>query len=176
MKKVLLSALVSGALATAAGVVSADTGNISFIGEITTSACAIGGGQQGAEMTVAMGSVPVTMFNAVGDKGPETEFTIALIGCNISVADTASLSFRPGAGSIIDNRLLSLESTAGAQGVAVGLATASGTDVIVGGPATTYVLIDGTNVLRFKAFYEAIAPSVTAGSANARAIFEVTYS
>lgn len=175
MKKVILSALVSGCLATMAGAAVADTGNISFIGEITNNACAIGGGQQGADMTVLMGSVPATMLAAVGDRGPETEFTITLIGCDTSIQETAAISFRPGAGNVVDSRLLSLESGAGAQGVAVGLSTAVGDDIIVGGGSTPYTLIDGTNILRFKAHYEAVG-TVTAGPANARAVFQVDYS
>src|SRR5690606_13551865 len=74
MKKTLLTVVASGVLAALAGTAAADTGNISFIGEITNAACAIGGGQDGAAMTVAMGSVPATMFAAIGDRGPQTEF------------------------------------------------------------------------------------------------------
>lgn len=176
MKKTLLTVVASGVLAALAGTAAADTGNISFIGEITNAACAIGGGQDGAAMTVAMGSVPATMFAAVGDRGPQTEFVIKLIGCDTTIADTASISFSPAAGSVISDRLLSLENGMGAQGVAVGLATAAGTDIVVGGAASDYLLIDGTNELRFKAFYEATAYPVTAGSANARAVFQVDYS
>ncbi|HYG44204.1 MAG TPA: fimbrial protein [Bordetella sp.] len=178
MKKIVLNALVSGFLATMAGAaLAADTGNISFVGEITTSACSIGGGQQGTDMIVPMGSISTNMFSSgLGSKSPEVDFTISLLGCDTTVANTAHIAFRPGAGSVVDSRLLSLESGAGAQGVAVGLATASGTAIVVGGAAGNYSLIEGTNILRFKAFYEATAATVTAGSANARAVFEVTYS
>ncbi|MBV7483487.1 fimbrial protein [Bordetella sp. BOR01] len=177
MKKIVLNALVSGCLATMAGTaLAADTGDISFIGEITTSACSIGGGQLGTDMTVQMGNISTNMFSGLGSKSPEVDFTISLLGCDTSVADTAHIAFRPGAGSVVDSRLLSLENGAGAQGVAVGLATAGGTAIVVGGAAGDYNLIEGTNILRFKAFYEATAATVTAGSANARAVFEVTYS
>lgn len=177
MKKAILHVLVSGCLFSMAGAATAaaDTGNIKFIGDITTSACAIGGGQQGADMTVTMGSIPTHMFQSVGDRSPETDFTITLIGCDTSVSDTAEISFTPGAGSVINSRLLSLENASGATGVAVGLAEANGQDIVVGGSAVSYSLLDGTNVLNFKAFYEATAATVTAGAANARAVFAVAY-
>jgi len=176
MKKAILKVLVSGCLVAMAGAAAAaDTGNIKFIGDITTSACAIGGGQQGADMTVYMGSVPSSTFAAIGDRGPMTDFSITLIGCDTSVSDTAAISFTPGAGSVINTRLLSLENASGATGVAVGLAEQNGADIIVGGSAVSYSLVDGSNVLNFKAFYEATADTVTAGAANARAVFAVAY-
>src|SRR5690606_41547242 len=113
------------------GTAAADTGTISFIGEITTAACAIGGGQDGAAMTVAMGSVPATMFAAVGDRGPQTEFVIKLIGCDTTIADTASISFRPAAGCVIFVCLIRLENGMGVQGVAGGLAMAACTGISV---------------------------------------------
>jgi len=176
MKKAILSTLVTTCLAALAGAATAaDTGNIKFIGDITTSACAIGGGQQGADMTVYMGSIPSSYFTAIGDRGPMTDFSITLIGCDTTVSNTASISFTPGAGSVVDSRLLSLENGAGAQGVAVGLAEQNGTDIVVGGPAVSYSLVDGSNVLNFKAFYEATSATVVAGPANARAVFAVAY-
>lgn len=175
MKKKVLSILVAGCLGTMAGAAVADSGNISFVGEITTSACSIGGGELGANMVVPMGSISNNVFTGVGSKGPETEFEISLLGCDTTVSSAAAFTFRPGAGSIVDGRLLSLENGAGAQGVAVGLADSAG-PITIGTATSPYNLVDGTNVLRFKAYYEAVNSTVTAGPANARAVFEVTYS
>lgn len=177
MTKTLLNTLLAASFVVAAGTAAAaDTGNISFQGEITQSACSIGGGQQGADMLVKMGSISTNMFKAVGDKGPQTDFKISLLGCDTSVSTAASIAFRPGAGSIINSRLLSLENGSGAQGVAVGLADENGTPIAVGGAGVTYNLISGSNNFNFKAYYESTAASVTAGKANAQAVFEVQYS
>jgi len=59
--------------------------------------------------------------------------------------------------------------------VAVGLAEQNGNDIVVGGPAVSYNLVDGSNVLNFKAFYEATSATIVAGPANARAVFAVAY-
>src|SRR5690606_11527529 len=82
--------------------------------------------QLGANMVVPMGSISNNVFTGVGSKGPETEFEISLLGCDTTVSSAAAFTFRPGAGSIVDGRLLSLENGAGAQGVAVGLADSAG--------------------------------------------------
>ncbi len=176
MKKLVINALVASTFAAFAASASADTGNISFQGEITTSPCSIGGGQQGADMVVSMGTISTNNFSAVGDRSPAVPFTIALLNCDIATQQTASIAFRPGAGSVISSRLLGLESAAGAQGVAIALVDGSNNDVIVGGAATSYTLVSGNNNFNFKAYYEATAATVTAGPANARAVFEVTYS
>jgi len=177
MTKTLLNTLLAASFVVAAGTAAAaDTGNISFQGDITQSACSIGGGQQGADMLVKMGSISTNMFKAVGDKGPQTDFKISLLGCDTTVSTAATISFRPGAGSVISSRLLSLENGSGAQGVAVGLSDENGTAIEVGGTGRQYNLVSGTNNFNFKAYYEATAATVTAGKANAQAVFEVQYS
>lgn len=176
MKKTLITSLVAASFAVMAGGAVADTGNITFQGEITNSACSIGGGQLGADMIVSMGTISTNQFTAAGDRGPLVDFSITLIGCDTATAQSAAISFTPGAGNVVDARMLSLENGGGAQGVAVGLQDQNGADVIVGGAATSYTLIDGTNNFNFKAFYEATDAAVTAGAANAKAVFEVTYS
>lgn len=176
MKKHLLNALVAASFAAIAGTAAADTGNISFQGEITTSPCSIGGGQQGTDMVVPLGSISTNNFRAIGDKSPEAPFTISLLNCDTAVAQSAAISFRAGAGSVVSSRLLGLENGSGAQGVAIGLIDEAGNAVVIGGAATSYTLIDGTNNFNFKAFYESTEATVTAGPANGRAVFEVTYS
>ncbi len=176
MKKLVLNTLIASTLVAVAGIASADTGNISFQGEITTSPCSIGGGQQGSDMVVSMGSISTNYFAAVGDKGPQSPFSIALLNCDTDVMHTAAISFRAGAGSVVNTRLLGLENGSGAQGVAVGLVDERGNEVVVGGAGVSYTLAEGTNIINFKAFYESTAATVTAGPANARAVFEVTYS
>ncbi|MCS3509265.1 fimbrial protein [Achromobacter sp. JUb104] len=176
MTKILLSTLLGASFVVGASTAVADSGTISFQGDITQSACSIGGGQQGADMIVKMGSISTNMFSGVGSKGPETNFTIALIGCDPTVSTAAAIAFRPGAGSVISNRLLGLENGSGAKGVAVGLVTEDGTAINVGGAGVSYGLVKGTNNFKFKAFYEAIEKEVAGGKANAQALFEVQYS
>lgn len=175
MKKLVLNALIATSFAAFAGAASADTGNIAFQGEITTSPCSIGGGQQGTDMVISLGSISTNNFNAVGDRSAEVDVPITLLNCDISTQNTAAISFSPGAGSVVSSRLLGLESGSGATGVAVAL-TLDGVDVIVGGSPVTRTLVTGNNIITFKASYEATAASVTAGPANARAVFDVTYS
>lgn len=177
MKKLVINALIASAFAAFAGAASADTGNISFQGEITTSPCSIGGGQQGADMVVSMGSISTNYFTNAGDRGPASAFSISLLNCDVTTLGTATIAFRPGAGSVVLGRLLGLENGAGAQGVAIALEDIeSDSDVVVGGAGKSFTLAEGTNVFRFNAYYEAIDSTVIAGSANARAVFEVTYS
>uniref|UniRef100_UPI00333E753B fimbrial protein n=1 Tax=Castellaniella defragrans TaxID=75697 RepID=UPI00333E753B len=180
MKKVILNALVSGCFIVMSGaaIAAPDSGNIRFLGDITNSACAIGGGQQGADMTVALGSYPVKMFaDGIGTKSPMTDFSISLIDCDLSTAQTATIEFVAGSGSSSGNNLLNVENVpGGATGVAVGLVDWNGDVVQVGGSASAPIaLAAGTNILNFKAFYESIDSVVEAGPANARAVFKVAY-
>lgn len=175
MKKLVINALIATSFSAFAGAVSADSGNISFQGEITTSPCSIGGGQQGANMVVSMGSISTNNFNAIGDRSPAVPFTISLLNCDITTQQLASISFRPGAGSVISNRMLGLESANGARGLAIALVDEDGIDVLIGVGTRTYTLIAGNNNFNFKAYYEATDTSVTGGAANARAVFEVSY-
>jgi major type 1 subunit fimbrin (pilin) len=176
MKKVLISALMAAGLVAAAGTASAaDSGTITFQGSITESACSISGAD--TNMIVPMGSVAKHEFQNVGDRNTSgADFSISLINCDTSVAANASIAFTPGAGNVVDNRMLSLENLAGAQGVAIALFDAANNPIIVGGSAVTYGLMDGTNQFHFKAFYEATSATVVAGPANGKAVFEVTYS
>lgn len=176
MKKTLITSLIAASMAVMAASASADTGTINFQGEITNSACSLGGGQLGTNMTIDLGQISTNMFADVGDRSPLVDFTIALLGCDTTVAQNVDLSFAPGAGAVVDNRMLSLENGGGATGVAIGLQDQNGADVLVGGAATTYGLVNGTNNINFKAFYEATSATVTPGSANGRAIFTLTYS
>jgi len=178
MKKTLIASLFAASMTVMAGSAIAqevDTGTINFTGEITNSACSLGGGQLGTNMTIELGQIASTAFTAAGDRGPMSEFTIALIGCDTSVASSVSLGFAPGAGSVVNTRLLSLENAGGAQGVAIGIVDAQDADVVIGGTPVTYGLQSGDNNLRFKAFYEATDATVTAGAANGIAIFTLTY-
>lgn len=175
MKKALINSLIAVGLAAAAGTASADSGTITFQGVITESACSISGSD--TAMTVPMGSIAKHEFSGVGSRNTMgANFSISLIGCDTTVAQTASIAFNAGAGSVINNRLLSLENLAGAQGVAIALVDNAGQDILVGGTPVSYPLMNGTNQFNFKAYYEATDATVTAGSANGRAIFEVTYS
>lgn len=176
MKKTLITSLIAASMAVMAGGASADTGTINFQGEITNSACSIGGGQLGSNMTVSMGTISTNQFVAAGDRSPLVDFTISLLGCDTSVSQSAAIGFTAGSGSVLPGGLLSLENSGGAQNVAIGLQDQNGADVNIGGAATTYTLINGNNNFNFKAFYEALTDDVQPGSANGRAIFEVTYS
>jgi major type 1 subunit fimbrin (pilin) len=175
MKKTLVNTLIAASMAFMASSASADTGTINFEGEITNSACSLGGGQLGTNMTVQLGLISTNAFTAVGDRSPLVDFTIALVGCDTTVAQNVELAFAPGAGSVVDSRLLGLENGGGATGVAIGIQDQAGNDVLIGGPATNYGLSNGNNNLNFKAFYEATSATVTAGSANGKAIFTLTY-
>lgn len=176
MKKTLVASLIAASFTMVGATASADTGTINFQGEITNSACSLGGGQLGTNMIVPLGSISTNQFAAVGDQGPKVDFTISLLGCDTSVLQTVSISFQPAAGSVVPTGLLSLESGGGAQGVAIGIDGPSGTPVVVGGAAIPFALVSGTNNLNFKAYYEAVDATVTAGPANGRATFELTYS
>jgi len=176
MKKTVASAILATSFSIVAGMASADSGNLTFDGEITQSACSIGGGQQGSDIVVPMGSISTNEFGDIGSRGPDSKFTIALLGCDPSVAGTAAISFRPSAGNVVNNRLLSLENGSGASGVAIGLAQDDGTAIPVGGSPVSYTLLEGSNILTFRAFYESTNTVVTPGRANARAVFEVNYS
>lgn len=175
MKKTLITSLIAASMAVMAGGASADTGTINFEGEITNSACSLGGGQLGTNMTIQLGLISTNIFTAVGDRSPLVDFTIALVGCDTTVAQNVELSFAPGAGAVVDGRLLGLENGGGATGVAIGIQSQDGEDVLVGGLPVSYGLNNGNNNLNFKAFYESTTLLVEAGSANGKAIFTLTY-
>src|SRR5690606_35770516 len=108
MKKTLITSLAAASLVML-GSASADTGNITFQGEITESACSIAGGQQGSDMIVSMGTISTNQFTAAGDRGPMTDFSITLVDCDPATSASAAIAFRPGAGAVIPTGLLSLE-------------------------------------------------------------------
>lgn len=175
MNKVLGSALMAAGLVMSAGSASAaDSGTITFQGSITESACSISGAN--TSMTVPMGSITKNEFSAVGDRNSVgSDFSISLLECDISVASKANIAFKAGAGTVVSSRMLSLENLAGASGVAIALVDSANNNIAVGGTGVTYNLQPGTNQFNFKAYYEAILDTVTAGPANGKAIFEVTY-
>jgi major type 1 subunit fimbrin (pilin) len=166
--------MAAGLVAAAGTASAADSGTITFQGSITESACSISGAD--TNMIVPMGSVAKHEFQSVGDHNTTgADFSISLINCDTTVANQAGIAFNPGAGYVVDNRMLSLENLAGAQGVAIALYDAANTPITVGGGPVTYNLMDGTNQFHFKAFYEATSVPVVAGPANGKAVFEVTY-
>ncbi|OZI77309.1 fimbrial protein [Bordetella genomosp. 12] len=175
MKKVLIATAIAASMALMGNSFAADTGTINFEGEITNSACSLGGGQLGTNMTIQLGLISTNRFAAAGDRSPMVDFTIALVGCDTSVAQNVDVAFAPGAGAVVNSRLLGLENNGGAQGVAIGIQDQDGANVVIGGPATRYGLSDGNNNLNFKAFYESTSATVVAGSANGKAIFTLTY-
>ncbi|KAB8312633.1 type-1 fimbrial protein subunit A [Erwinia endophytica] len=154
-------------------------GTIHFTGELVDAPCAVSTDSDG--QIVKLGEY--TVHHITNEKkGSEVPFTIKLEDCDTSTASTAAVAFQ---GTQDENSatLLAVDSgtddsnEATASGVGIKITDSASKVVPVDASAfsTPVNLIDGENVLNFKAQYIADGASVAAGKANADATFIMQY-
>ncbi|MBW4204106.1 type 1 fimbrial protein [Enterobacter cloacae subsp. cloacae] len=104
MNKSIIS-LVITALAGLSAQAMANTGTITFTGELTANTCNVSVDGGAASSTVTLPTVAAGVLDASGKSAGDTAFTLALSGCT-GTLQTASAFFEAGAGVNTDGRLV----------------------------------------------------------------------
>lgn len=172
-----LTLLSAATFASAATTVQG--GTVHFTGQIVNAACAVSADSM--NQTVNMGQYRTALFTAVGTYSNEIPFTIKLEDCDTSVSTTAAVAFSGNSDSQ-DNTVLTVSNIGGgasgaASGVGIEIKDHAGQVIKPDGSvfSTPHTLIDGHNVLNFKARYKSTNATVTPGAADADATFQMQY-
>lgn len=173
MKKIFcVTTLVAASLGLSVSAFAAD-GDVRFTGELTSEVCQVVNNMSNPA-EVPLGNVGYTAFTGIGSTARAQSFVLTLKNCPPTVSN-ALVQFE-GTPATADNRSLAL--TAGpdvATGVAVQISDASNNVLPLRVASQAYPLTEGSNDLAFVARYVAISDTVTSGSANAVATFDITY-
>lgn len=157
MKKNIIALAVTTLTAVSAQAV-ANTGTISFNGELTANTCNVAVDGGAASNTVTLPPISAGALGAAAKTAGDTQFTLALSGCTGSL-NTASAFFEAGSNVNTDGRLVN---TADARNVEIELLDGSNNGAVIkAGSAeqitsTGYVTISsGAAVLPYTARYYA---------------------
>lgn len=188
MKKNTIFLALGGVMMAAAGmanaadastnVVTVTGGTVHFRGSLTDAACSVS--TDSVDQVVTLGDHPTHDFKKVGSVSELRPFTIKLEDCDTTVASKAAVAFT-GALDKINDKLLAIDSSganvASASGVGIQILDQTSTPLTPDGTtfSTPKQLIDGENVLNFKAQYMSTVDTPTAGQANADATFVMQY-
>lgn len=173
MKKNLIAVAVLASSTFAMSAFAAD-GQINFTGEIIDTACTVTN-DPANPLSVTLGNVASTSFDAVGDTAASTKFDLLLTGCPDTVSTSATVKF-DGNPAANNNEVLELTQGVGvATGVGIQLADDTGTTVPLFTASKPYALQTGDNTLSFMARYISTAAVVTPGTANSTAQFTIIY-
>ncbi len=169
MRIIRLGATLCAALASAPAL--AET--LEITGELVTSTCSVG--TTGGAVTVPMGKVDLTGVNAA-ERGGQKNFTIRLDCSGSGAAQEVGIRF--GGAAFGSTGFLAL--TGGANAATnVGVAIYDAEDRLqkIGDDPARFVSIpaNGTESLRFSAWYASPGKDATAGAANATGDFVVVY-
>lgn len=178
----LINTLIAVSMLTAGSMAYAATtpgGTVQFRGEIVNAACAVSANSDG--QAVNLGQSRTAAFSKVGDRSGPVSFTIELLDCDTTVSTKVSVSFT-GAADAVDKTILAASNAGGgtsgaATGVGIEISDAKGTVLSPDGAtfSTPQTLNDGKNVLNFNARYKSTLITVTAGRADADALFTMKY-
>lgn len=186
MKRTILSSLIvaSSLVSAFASAATVNGGTIEFKGELVNAACAVATTQK----TVPMGQFRTASFTAVGSVSGAVPFDIELVGCDSSVGGNPNTtpptpsSVQIGFTGVVDttatNALAIAQGAGDAKGVALRILDKTGAPVALNGtstPGSSTDLMNGNMKIPFQAQYVSTLATPTAGTANATAIFTVTY-
>lgn len=179
MKKTLIAALLPFTMMVTPGVfaeeevttIKVNGGTVSFTGSIVNTPCAVENSSEG--QTVELGQFRQSQFEKTGDTAEARAFNIVLSDCAIDTYSKASIYFD----GVTDGDTTVLTTEGGAEGVGIRILDNASNPVQLdqSAAAGTAMLIEGNNVLNFKAQYISTADSVTPGGANAGVNFLVEY-
>lgn len=182
MKQILRQLTFAGTmtllfLVVGVGACRADS-QVDFDGTLVEDPCTLAVGTQGTEQTVDFGTV-INKYLYANTRSPVQTFTILLQDCDTSLGKTVSFIFH-GTEDTTQPGLLALDPTSGAQGVAIGLASADGTPLPINEDSGIFTLNDGDTQISFQTYVQA-SPAAIANSAivvgefSATATFEMVY-
>ncbi|WMY73389.1 fimbrial protein [Buttiauxella selenatireducens] len=175
-------ALLSVLGAMSSGAMAAD-GDITFNGEITSSACTLEGFNGAAATSGVMDLSPVSTsaFSTGNLYAGMTDFTIDLKGCTTTTVKNAQVKFSgtpdPADGSILKNISTDVNPATGV-GIAI-LENNGSTPIDINGvdPSEKQLLTTGKTALKFKVAYKAntSTPSVGVGKVTAKSFIDIVY-
>lgn len=163
---------------TTTAVTTVTGGTVHFRGSLVDAACSVS--TESADQTVDLGQHPLHIFKSVGDKSELRPFTIKLEDCDTEIASTAQVAFS-GAADERSPTLLAVDASqgngAGATGVGIQILDEKSTVIPPDGStfSAPHTLMNGENILNFKARYVSTIADPTAGQANADATFIMQY-
>ena len=151
----------------------AKDGTINFTGSIVESPCVVSRDTQYQD--VNLGEVQSSTFVQAKDTSAFKDLNIDLEECNTTTLKNANVTFR-GTSDDIDTDLLAVGGEAGAaKGVGIEITDQSGAIVSMNKASSDMSLVNGQNILYFKARYKATKVPVVSGHANAQADFQIAY-
>ncbi|MDX6910591.1 fimbrial protein [Hafnia paralvei] len=151
---------------------------VDFDGTLIEDPCTLAVGTQGSVQTVDFGTV-INKYLYANTRSPVQTFTILLQDCDTSLGKTVSFIFH-GTEDAAQPGLLALDPTSGAQGIAIGLASADGTPLSINEESGTSTLNDGDTQISFQAYVQAsqaaiVNNAIVVGEFSATATFEMVY-
>ncbi|MBL5829854.1 fimbrial protein [Serratia fonticola] len=182
MKKILLSAIATVVLSSGIAQ-AANTGTISFNGELTANTCDVSVDGKGADATVILPTVSIQQLASATRTAGDTGFVMALTNCAGPTLNTASAFFQAGASvDAVTGRLLNM-TTGGAEHVSLqlldGSSVGSAAVIKVGSQAqvadTIYQDVSGGSAtLPYIVRYYAEAPT-SAGIVTSNVVYSIQY-
>lgn len=152
-------------------------GTIKFIGSVTDAPCTVS--VDALDHLVMMDPVRTAHLTTAGEaSGMPTTFTIELKDCDTSTYTNASLTFTGTADSTVSTALYNAASSDPATHVALQLFDKDGKQVDLNDTSSsvTATLANGANSIPMKVDYVATDAAATAGSVEATATMQITYS
>ncbi|MFZ4214123.1 fimbrial protein [Pantoea endophytica] len=151
--------------------------DVNFQGRLIDDACQIA--QPGVPLEVDFGQIAVnSLYDNTRTAGKS--FTVSLINCNVSVAQSVSVTFEgsPDAGGLAGYLAIAPSSTA--SGIGIGIETESGDLIALGTASPATELVNGTNDIVFKSFVQGQPDSIAnktiaAGDFNSMATLSFNY-
>lgn len=181
-KKLLLATVLLALSSTSVYAEGEATGDgvIHFTGNIVNASCVIDGDSGGKELTVALGTFPITDFAESGMTSPPVDFDIKLKDCPVKTdgLPAVQLTFE-GATVSGNNTILALSGADAATGIGI-VVNYAGTALTLDGSADQ-VAVDLPDVAgsgareSFTAHYKSTSATVTAGPANADLTVNILY-
>lgn len=172
MKKIILFALVSGAISSSALAADMGHGKVTFKGSIITAPCSIS--PSSIDQTVELGQIADSTLAGGGKSTPST-FDVLLTNCNVaSLQKGVQLTFS-GAAAAFDSKNQTLGIVGTASGAGVQITNAAGQIITLGTASPFQVIQNGNNTLRFGAYLIGDGDNATVGEFSSVADFTLNY-
>jgi len=180
MKKLTILSLAAAMAAGFASTASAQSGTITFNGEVIATTCSVtfpGGTGVGNDATYQLRQVTASTLANVGDRANRTPITLQIGGTGGQCSSgTASLELNPNRNAAVDGTYLrNTAATSPATNVAIALSDGNDVAIDISRPwASAPIDLAATKDLRFGAEYVATG-AAAAGNVTAAVGYTVTY-
>ncbi|TNV22518.1 type 1 fimbrial protein [Buttiauxella sp. B2] len=150
--------------------------NVQITGSLVSEPCTLDPKQ--SDIPLDFGNL-VGKYFALNARTPGETFNIVLIGCDISLGQSATVTFLGTQSGILPGLLAPDDGDT--HGIAIGIEQLDGKQVPLGKPTPAYQLTEGTNTLTLKGYVAAPEPDAVSnrkivfGPFTATATFEVAY-